>query len=112
VEIDLPEYKARKGFLSQAKLLEHGDFLSSTEMERLRSQCEQMLSRTSAAFVFVYSSIDISILPALAVANSRHGDLYSHYSRSVSRFYEEHFSCFLRRPSNIGANTRHARKAP
>jgi hypothetical protein len=94
-EIDLPEYKVRKGFLSQAKLLERGDHLNDTEMERLRRQCEQMLSRTSAAFVFVYSSENIVIIPALAVVGSLDGDLYSHYSRSVGRFYEEHFSCFF-----------------
>lgn len=48
VEISLPEYQVRKGFLSQAKLLEHGELLTGTEMARLRAQCEQMLSRTSA----------------------------------------------------------------
>jgi hypothetical protein len=95
VELDLPEYSVRKGLLAQAKLLELGDFLSSKELERLRGQCEEMLSRTPDAFVWLYSGTSISIVPALAVVSSDFGDLRAHYSRCVRRFYEEHFSCFI-----------------
>ncbi len=95
VEMNLPEYKVSKGFLAQAKLLEPGDWLSHSDLRRLREQCDRMLSRTADAFVFVYSRQDISIIPALAVLSSEYGDLHAHYRRSVRRFYEEHFSCFI-----------------
>jgi hypothetical protein len=34
-------------------------------------------------------------MPALAVVGAEYGHLRGHYDRTVRRFYEEHFSCFI-----------------
>jgi hypothetical protein len=95
VRIALPEYVVAKGFLAQAKRLEPGAILPSGEVARLKGQCEEMLARTPAAFVFLYSTDGVTVIPAIAIMGASTGDLYEHHQRRLSRFFEEHFSCFI-----------------
>jgi hypothetical protein len=98
LDIDLPEFKVRKGFLAQAKLLISGR-MPTHEFNRLFSQCRQMLELSPAAFVFLQSLEDIRVIPAVTVVGARAPETVFHpdgfYSRSLSRFYEEHFECFI-----------------
>jgi hypothetical protein len=98
LDVYLPEYKVRKGFLAQAKVLK-GNSMDMSEFRRMLSQCEQMLTLSPDSFVFLYSNEGIRVVPAIAVVGASHPDIVldpeALYSRKVSRFYEEHLECFI-----------------
>lgn len=98
LDIDLPEFKVKKGFLAQAKLLRSGG-MSKVEFNRMLPQCDQMLQLSPDSFVFVQSMDGIRVVPAIEVVGAANAavafDPAAHYSRSLSRFYEEHFGCFI-----------------
>ena len=93
--INLPDYAVSKGFLAQAKLIEPEESFPKREFERMRRQCDDMLTVSPDSYLFVYSLSGITVVPALAVVGSDHCNPHELYSRSVSRFYEEHFSSFI-----------------
>ena len=96
VTFDLPDYKVTKGFLAQAKRIEHGGSMRSRDWERLVGQCKRMLDISPEAFVFLYSPEGISVIPAVAIVSAqRCRKLAEFYSRSAVRFYEDHFECFV-----------------
>ena len=96
LDIDIPDYRIIKGFLSQAKRAEPGSKLRNQDWDRLHSQCEKMLLRTPDAFVWVYSkSAGIRIFPAVSVLALKSRDIFELYSRSVSSFFEYHIECFI-----------------
>ncbi len=94
--IELPNFKLSKGFLAQAKLLGPTGKITKSEYERMQGQCKKMLGLTPDSFVFLYSIVGISIVPAISVV-SCNSPINPHdlYSRSMARFYEEHFACFI-----------------
>jgi hypothetical protein len=98
LSIDLPEFKVTKGFLAQAKLVRSGG-MGRSEFDRMVSQCRQMLELSSSAFVFHQSEAAIRVIPALSVVSANGPeigfDLENLYSRSITRFYEEHLECFI-----------------
>ena len=91
LSIDLPDFKVSKGFLAQAKLAKH---FNSTEIHSLKTQCEKMLRLSAASFVFLYGKQAIYVVPAISVLGSgwQPDQLYS---RSVQKFFEAHFECFI-----------------
>jgi hypothetical protein len=91
----LPEYSTSKGFLAQAKLLKPHSRLRPSEFHTLQDQCHRMLSTTPDSYVFLYSAAGISVVPALAVVGLADRSLDLLYSRSLSRFFEEHFTSFI-----------------
>jgi hypothetical protein len=96
VEFDLPEYRVRKGFLAQARHIDPGPSIAPREWDRLADQCRQMLSITAESFVFIYSRSGIAVLPALAIVSATApGNPHDAYSRTVLRFYQDHFECFV-----------------
>ena len=96
LDLDLPDYSARKGFLAQAKKAEPGLQFSKSDWNRLCSQCERMLLRTPDSFVWVYSkSRGIRIFPANSVLGLESRCIFDLYSRSVSSFFENHIECFI-----------------
>jgi hypothetical protein len=95
LEIDLVDYSVKKGFLSQAKLIEPEGRMKKSEFERMQGQCEDMLKLTPHSFVFLYSMRGITVVPAIAVVSSRVSNPHDLYSRTVSRFFEEHFASFI-----------------
>lgn len=108
LDIDLPDYKVKKGFLAQAKLL-RSKRMPIGEFRRLVSQCQKMLDLSLAAFVFHQSVYGIRVIPAIAVVASNRPEILFDpdglYSRSIGRFYEGHFECFygdraINRPTN------------
>jgi len=99
LEIKLSEYSVRKGFLVQAKKIAPEQLMASREFGRMREQCQQMLEISSASYVFLYSHAGIAVVPALSVVSLSHANNpHRLYSRSVSRFYEEHFESFVGDP--------------
>ena len=96
LDLALPDYSATKGFLAQAKKAEPGQRFSKRDWGRLRSQCEKMLLRTPASFVWVYSrSEGIRIFSANSVLGLESRCIFDLYSRSVSSFFENHIECFI-----------------
>jgi hypothetical protein len=95
LSIDLPEFKVKKGFLAQAKLVEPRETMPKGEFERMKAQCELMLAQTPDSFLFLYSRDGVTIVPAVSVVSSEPRNPHEFYSRSVSRFYEEHFESFI-----------------
>ena len=97
LDISLPGYTVKKGFLAQAKMIEPGEPLRGQDWERMRMQCDSMLRLAPAAsYLFVYSLAGTTVVPAAAiVASSEPVNPHEFYSRSLSRFFEEHFECFI-----------------
>lgn len=96
LDLALPDYRATKGFLAQAKRAEPGQRFSKSDWDRLRSQCETMLLRTPASFVWVYSkSKGIRIFSANSVLGLESRCIFDLYSRGVSSFFENHIECFI-----------------
>ena len=96
LDLSLPDYRATKGFLAQAKRAEPGQRFSKPDWDRLRSQCETMLLRTPASFVWVYSkSRGIRIFSASSVLGLESRRIFDLYSRGVSSFFENHIECFI-----------------
>ena len=96
LDLDLPEYKVRKGFLAQAKRIDWWGGMSGDEWDRMADQCKTMLLITPESFVFVYSPYAIIVIPAIAIISAQqHSRLSDFYSRKLLRFYEDHFECFV-----------------
>jgi len=95
ISINLPDYSANKGFLAQAKMVEADAWVSRGEIARMVSQCDLMLQYTPDAFLFLYALEGISVVPAISVVSSHFNNPHELYARSISRFYEEHFECFI-----------------
>lgn len=97
LDIELPEYAVKKGFLAQAKIIEPGEHVSGQDWERMRLQCDSMLRLSpGASFLFLYLLTGTTVVPAAAVVSSA-GPVNPHqfYSRRLARFFEEHFECFI-----------------
>ena len=96
LELSLDGYQVAKGFLAQSKLVEPSQAFGSNEVKRLKEQCEKMLSHCSASFVFLYSQQSgIVVVPAIEVIAARDCNPHELISRSMKKFYEEHFQCFI-----------------
>ena len=96
LDLALPDYRATKGFLAQAKRAEPSQRFAKRDWDRLRSQCKTMLLRTPASFVWVYSkSRGVRIFSANSVLGLQSRRIFDLYSRGVSSFFEDHIECFI-----------------
>lgn len=95
LDISIPGYSVRKGFLAQAKRVEPGQMMNRRDWEDMKEQCDKMLDLSPDSFVFLYSRESISVVPALSLIGADRRNPYELSSRSVTRFYEEHFQCFV-----------------
>lgn len=95
LDINLPDFKVKKGFLAQSKLIEPGAYMNLIEYVRMQKQCDKMLSLTPDSFLFLYSLSGIYVIPAIAVMSANPCNPHDLYARSISRFYEEHFQSFI-----------------
>lgn len=95
LSIDLPDFSVRKGFLAQAKLIEPATIMPRREFGLMKAQCDSMLKRTPDSFVFLYARDAIAVVPAVSVVSSNLRNPHEFYSRSISRFYEEHLESFI-----------------
>jgi len=95
LDINLPGYSVVKGFLAQAKRVEWGQIMNGRDWEDMKDQCDKMLALSPDSFVFVYSKVAISVVPAVSVMGAHTRNLHDLSARSITRFYEEHFQCFI-----------------
>jgi len=92
----LSDFNIAKGFLGQSKLIEPSQSLSSSEAERLRTQCERMLAHSPASYVFLYSQQSgIVVVPASDVVAARGCNPHELTAKPMAKFYEEHYECFI-----------------
>lgn len=94
VEIDLPGYSSRNGFLAQTFLIEEDNPPDSGRLQTLRKRCKALQSATPASFVLIYRTKDVIVVPAAAVlATSTRPDRL--HKRKIGHFFEEFFSSFI-----------------
>lgn len=94
LEIDLAEYKTRKGFLLQAKHIEPGAWPSSREWKRFQDQCRTMLKRTHDAFAVIYSRAEgVHFIPAATILEIERDQVFQVGSRSLFGFFKAHVKC-------------------
>jgi len=96
LDVDIPDYSTKKGFLAQAKKAEPNINFSRVEWIRLTEQCEIMLKRTPDSFIFVYSKLKgIRIFPAVSVLGLNSRNIFDLYDRGISGFFENFIECFI-----------------
>jgi hypothetical protein len=96
LDISLPTFSVKKGFLAQAKRAEPGAQFSANRWHDLVEQCNAMLRVTPAAFVCIYSTKrGVRFVPAVDVVHSKTKDLFTHYNRSIQSFFELFLECFV-----------------
>ena len=96
LDIDIPDYSVKKGFLIQAKKAEPYNPLREDRWKVLISQCEKMVKCTPASFVFAYSrKKGIRVIPEVSVLGSMSRDVFGLYNYGVQNFFENHIKCFI-----------------
>ena len=93
VAFNSPELTYSKGVLIQAKRVEPHVAMSSSLHDELVAQCEKMLSRTPASFVFDYALDGMRCGPASAIVGSNNKFLYDQCIWTPYRFFLELFRC-------------------
>jgi hypothetical protein len=94
LEIALPEYKTKKGFLVQAKRIEPGSSPSKKEWERFQAQCAMMRERSEHAFAAIYTRIEgVRFIPAATIGEIRREQVFDVGSRSLFGFFRSHVKC-------------------
>ena len=94
LEVDTPEYKVRKGFLLQSKIIEPGHPLSLGEWQRFQQQCEKMLQRTNEAFGMIFSrKKGVRFIPAQTLVAIRSDQVFEAGSRTLHGFFRSHVKC-------------------
>ena len=92
-----------KGYLAQAKVAPQASRQGSRVVkiragdQNLGRQCNDMLKRSSASFVFVYSKLGVHVVPASTVVFKGQGgvDTATDYYKNFQTFYTEFFKCFI-----------------
>ena len=99
LDICLPDYETKKGFLVQAKRAEPGSPFSQPNWNRLVCQCKKMIRRTPDSFVFAYSKTEkIRVFSANSVLGLRSRNIFDLYHHGIQRFFEDHIKCFIGDP--------------
>lgn len=123
--INLPNYKVKKGFLAQSKMLDNSEFslfseaapfgygrfnwrysnpdregvihmkFDTNEATALVGQCEKMLKITPESFLFVYTNFDVFVCPAISIVSSANLKDEGFYFKNLTRFFKDYFSCFI-----------------
>lgn len=95
LSIQVPDYQVRKGFLAQAKRIEARESIAGRDFDEMKQQCDRMLKRTPDSYVFLYTTTQVTVIPAIAIASSTRRNPHEFYSRKISSFFEAHFECFI-----------------
>ena len=94
IDIDLHDYKTKKGFLLQAKVAEPYPPISNSEWQRFQEQCKLMLKRTHESFAVIYSrEKGIRFIPATTILEIDANQLFDVGSRSLFGFFKSHVKC-------------------
>lgn len=96
LDICLPNYGTKKGFLVQSKKSEPNEQFSKRDWDRLINQCKMMIKRTPVSYVFVYSKTKrIRIFSANSVLGLKSKNIFDLYSISIRKFCEDHIRCSI-----------------
>lgn len=96
LDICLPDYETKKGFLVQSKKSEPNKRFSTRDWDRFKNQCELMIERTPFSYVFVYSRTKrIRIFSADSVLGLKSKNIFDLYSISMRRFCEDHIRSLI-----------------
>jgi hypothetical protein len=98
LDLQLDDYRVRKGLLAQAKRLEPGQNMSASELQRLRGQCEKMLSITPASMVFLYHTEGVTPISATATLAYQNRDLFEISTWPMNIFYIDFVKCWIGDP--------------
>jgi hypothetical protein len=94
LSIDLRDFKVRKGFLIQAKLIEPDKLSSEPEWLRFQGQCRTMLNRTRDAFAVIYSrQCGIRFIPASLILDIGRKQVFDVGWRTLFGFFKSHVKC-------------------
>lgn len=94
IDIDLHDYKTKKGFLLQAKIAEPYAPISKSEWNRFQEQCKLMLKRSHESFGVIYSrDKGIRFIPAATILEITPDQLFDVGSRSLFGFFKSHVKC-------------------
>jgi len=94
LEIDLDEYRVKKGFLWQAKIIEPGQRLSAKPWGDFQEQCRRMLERSHDSFAVIYSREEgVRFIPAQEILEIDAEQVYDLGSRSLFGFFKGHVKC-------------------
>ncbi|MFO0856136.1 MAG: hypothetical protein U0640_02125 [Phycisphaerales bacterium] len=91
LSIDLPGYRATKGFLAQAKLVRGRSTGTASDLVR---QCNAMLELSPMSFVFLYGPSGVEVASATAVVGAG-GRTSGVYKQSTLGFFEDHLKCSI-----------------
>ena len=107
LDVELEGFSTKKGFLAQAKRVEPSGKFPSSEVSRLREQCEKMLRHTPDSFVFLYSAHSgVTVVPAVEVMGARDCNPHELTAKPVGQFFEDHLDCFIGDPKIRSADLR------
>ena len=95
VIFDAPDLRYSKGLLVQAKRVEPEQEMTTAAHADLVDQCNKMLSRTSAAYIFDYARSGMRCGSAMAIQGSSDRHLYRQCAWTPFRFFWELFRCFV-----------------
>ncbi len=94
LEIDLHDYKTKKGFLLQAKIAEPGRPMSNDRWKTFQDQCRTMRNRTCHAFGVIYSrQRGVLFIPADTILEIGRDQLFEVGFRSLFGFFKGHVKC-------------------
>jgi hypothetical protein len=94
LEVDLEEYKVKKGFLWQAKIVEPSQHLTAAAWEKFQQQCRTMLERSCDSFAVIYSREEgVRFIPAQEILEIEADQVYDLGSRSLFGFFKGHVKC-------------------
>lgn len=94
IDIDLHNYKTKKGFLLQAKIAEPHAPISNSEWKRFQEQCKLMLKRSYESYGVIYSrDKGIRFIPAATILEISPDQLFDVGSRSLFGFFKSHVKC-------------------
>lgn len=94
LDIELGDYRVKKGLLAQAKRLEPGTRMDADEWRRLRGQCERMLEVTPESVVLLYHKGGVTPISATAVLAYQERDLFSIPTWSIDIMYADFAMCW------------------
>lgn len=95
LEITIPSFTLRKGFLAQAKLIEPNQYFPRNEHTRLADQCHKMLEISRSSYVFLYSIAGVFVVPAQSVVSAGFAHPHQLYRKTLYSFFLNHFESFI-----------------
>ena len=98
LDIETSGFKMRKGFLAQAKRLEIGDKMSTREHSKLLVQCAKMLKVTPSSMVFLYSTNEVTVIPATAVLAKENRHLHKIATYGIEWLFHDFAICWFGDP--------------